>query len=309
MRRLALFLAIALLLVAGAAPVAAKSGPAVINLPNGFRPEGLTRGGDPHSSSGRLVERGDLSRRFQDRHGRGLHPGHRRPGRRRDRVRASPRPALGGGRHHRAGPRVQRHDRRPAPDLPVHRSASSSTTSSSIAAPCTSRTRTLQQLHVIPLGPRRRAARPEPGLRAPDHRRPRLRGRLQCQWDRVVRGGGCSSSSRTRAQLFRVNPATGASTQIDLGGASVGNGDGVEVHGRRIYVVRNQLNLVAVFRANGSFTAATLLGNLTKTGRTGWTCRRRARSSASTSTSSTRGSRTPRRRTTTYWIVQLPRRP
>jgi sugar lactone lactonase YvrE len=46
-------------------------------------------------------------------------------------------------------------------------------------------------------------------------------------------------------RLFRVDPATGAATQIDVGGYDVTNGDGLELDGRDLYVVRNRSNLVA----------------------------------------------------------------
>ena len=64
-------------------------------------------------------------------------------------------------------------------------------------------------------------------------------------------------------QLFRVDPATGDARQIDIGTASVTNGDGLEVRGRTIYVVRNQNNLVAVLKANRSFTSAEWKRDLT----------------------------------------------
>jgi hypothetical protein len=66
--------------------------------------------------------------------------------------------------------------------------------------------------------------------------------------------------------LFRVDPGTGVATQIDLGGASVTNGDGLEVRGRTVFVVRNFSNLVAVFKANGGFTEADHKRNLTAAG-------------------------------------------
>ena len=66
--------------------------------------------------------------------------------------------------------------------------------------------------------------------------------------------------------LFRVDPATGVTRRIDLGGYSVLNGDGVEIHGRTIYVIRNQNNLVAVLKADGSFESAELQGELTSPG-------------------------------------------
>ena len=49
--------------------------------------------------------------------------------------------------------------------------------------------------------------------------------------------------------LFRVDPATGAATQVDLGGATLLNGDGLLLSGRTLFVVQNRLNQVAVVRA------------------------------------------------------------
>ena len=52
----------------------------------------------------------------------------------------------------------------------------------------------------------------------------------------------------TTGVLYRVDPATGAATKVDLGGASLTSGDGMLRHGRLLYVVRNTLNEVAVLR-------------------------------------------------------------
>jgi sugar lactone lactonase YvrE len=46
--------------------------------------------------------------------------------------------------------------------------------------------------------------------------------------------------------LFRVDPATGVTEEIDLGGYLVTNGDGLEIDGDTLYVVRNRDNLIAV---------------------------------------------------------------
>ncbi|HEY0737334.1 MAG TPA: hypothetical protein VGD69_20615 [Herpetosiphonaceae bacterium] len=54
----------------------------------------------------------------------------------------------------------------------------------------------------------------------------------------------------TLGTLYRVNPRTGVATLIDLGGASVSNGDGILLQGKTLYVVRNRLNQVAVIRLN-----------------------------------------------------------
>jgi len=63
--------------------------------------------------------------------------------------------------------------------------------------------------------------------------------------------------------LFRVDPETGVATQVDLGGASLTNGDGLLVRGRTLYVVRNLLNQVAVIKLNASGTRGRLVDTLT----------------------------------------------
>lgn len=45
--------------------------------------------------------------------------------------------------------------------------------------------------------------------------------------------------------LFRVDPATGEAVAIDLGGATLPNGDGLELRGSTLYAVQNRLNQVA----------------------------------------------------------------
>jgi sugar lactone lactonase YvrE len=47
-------------------------------------------------------------------------------------------------------------------------------------------------------------------------------------------------------KLFRIDPATGVTRAISLGGESVPNGDGILLTGKTLYVVQNQLNRVAV---------------------------------------------------------------
>jgi sugar lactone lactonase YvrE len=64
-------------------------------------------------------------------------------------------------------------------------------------------------------------------------------------------------------RLFRVDPATGVTTGIDLGGDSVPNGDGILVSGRTLYVVQNQLNTVAVIRLDPGGTRGTVTARVT----------------------------------------------
>ena len=63
--------------------------------------------------------------------------------------------------------------------------------------------------------------------------------------------------------LFRVDPATGETAEIDLGGYSVTAGDGLEVRGSTLYVVRNQLNLVATLRLGAGLRSAALVDEFT----------------------------------------------
>ena len=63
--------------------------------------------------------------------------------------------------------------------------------------------------------------------------------------------------------VFRVDPATGVATTVDLGGYVVTNGDGLLVIGRTLYAVQNQDNKVAVFNLNADGTSGTLVRIIT----------------------------------------------
>jgi len=47
-------------------------------------------------------------------------------------------------------------------------------------------------------------------------------------------------------KLFRIDPDTGVSREIDLGGATLPRGDGLLLQGRTLYVVQNTLNQIGV---------------------------------------------------------------
>ncbi|QFZ21943.1 SMP-30/gluconolactonase/LRE family protein [Saccharothrix syringae] len=64
-------------------------------------------------------------------------------------------------------------------------------------------------------------------------------------------------------QLHRVDPRTGATRVVDLGGEVLTNGDGLLVEGRTLYVVQNRLNTVAVFRLVRDGSSGTLVTKLT----------------------------------------------
>lgn len=63
--------------------------------------------------------------------------------------------------------------------------------------------------------------------------------------------------------LFTVSPRTGVTARIDLGGASVTNGDGLLRRGDTLYVVRNQNNEIAVFDLGRGYRSARLVRTIT----------------------------------------------
>ena len=63
--------------------------------------------------------------------------------------------------------------------------------------------------------------------------------------------------------LYNVDPNTGVATQIDLGGDSVVNGDGILLQGKTLYVVQNQNNQIAVVQLSPDLTSGTLVDTIT----------------------------------------------
>ena len=64
-------------------------------------------------------------------------------------------------------------------------------------------------------------------------------------------------------KLFRINPRTGATREVDLGGATLANGDGLLLAGRVLFVVQNRLNQIAVVALSRSLDRGRLVANLT----------------------------------------------
>jgi sugar lactone lactonase YvrE len=69
--------------------------------------------------------------------------------------------------------------------------------------------------------------------------------------------------STARGELYRVNPRTGQSTLVDLGGASVSFGGGLRLRGRTLYVVRNQLNKIDAVRLARDWASGSVVRTLT----------------------------------------------
>ena len=63
--------------------------------------------------------------------------------------------------------------------------------------------------------------------------------------------------------LYRVDPNTGAATQIVLGGDSVVNGDGILLQGKTLYVVQNQFNQIAVVQLSPDLSSGTIVDTIT----------------------------------------------
>ncbi|MGE5601553.1 MAG: superoxide dismutase [Nitrososphaerales archaeon] len=63
--------------------------------------------------------------------------------------------------------------------------------------------------------------------------------------------------------LYSVDPATGVATRIDLGGATVTNGDGILLLGKTLYVVRNQNNEIVVIDLDLKTNTGTVVDSIT----------------------------------------------
>ena len=66
----------------------------------------------------------------------------------------------------------------------------------------------------------------------------------------------------TSGLLYRVDPASGVATQVDLGGTPLTSGDGLLLKGRTLYVVRNSLNEIAVVHLNRRGTRGAVVDTL-----------------------------------------------
>jgi sugar lactone lactonase YvrE len=67
-------------------------------------------------------------------------------------------------------------------------------------------------------------------------------------------------------KLFTVDPKTGVTDEIDLGGTALTAGDGILLDGRTLYVVRNQLNRIAVVRLEPGLRSGRVAREVTNPG-------------------------------------------
>jgi sugar lactone lactonase YvrE len=64
-------------------------------------------------------------------------------------------------------------------------------------------------------------------------------------------------------RLWRIDPLSGEADPIDLGGATLANGDGLLLQGRTLYVVQNRLNQIAVVRLDSRFAHGEVVRTIT----------------------------------------------
>jgi sugar lactone lactonase YvrE len=80
----------------------------------------------------------------------------------------------------------------------------------------------------------------------------------------AARGGRTLLSVQTNTgKLFRINPRTGMTREVDLGGASLVNGDGMLLAGRVLFVVQNRDNRIAVVKLSHSLSRGRVVATLT----------------------------------------------
>ncbi|MFC4009454.1 SMP-30/gluconolactonase/LRE family protein [Nonomuraea purpurea] len=100
-------------------------------------------------------------------------------------------------------------------------------------------------LYKLPLG--RGGALPDAAVTIP------LSGAIQYETGNNANGIALSPDRKSllivqsnTGKLFEADPATGVTTEVDLGGETLVNGDGLLLSGRTLYVVQNRLNAIAV---------------------------------------------------------------
>jgi sugar lactone lactonase YvrE len=71
------------------------------------------------------------------------------------------------------------------------------------------------------------------------------------------------SVQSSTGKLFRINPRSGVTREVDLGGATLDNGDGLLLAGRVLFVVQNRLNQIAVVVLSESLRSGRVVATIT----------------------------------------------
>ena len=122
----------------------------------------------------------------------------------------------------------------------------------------------LQQLYVVPLG--RGGALPGQG----QVRTVPLTGDIEYSTTPipfnangiVVAGGKLLVGQTNTGKLFRVDPKTGETDEVELSGGNILFADGIALQGRTLYAAQNFSNSVAIVRLNGSLTAGRVVDTI-----------------------------------------------
>jgi outer membrane protein assembly factor BamB len=110
------------------------------------------------------------------------------------------------------------------------------------------------------------------GLRGGDVRRIALTGDFQQTGDATTNNlngiafaghGTLVLVQSNTGKLFTADARTGATREIDLGGATVVNGDGILLVGRVLFVVQNRLNQIAVVALSRDLTRGKVVRTIT----------------------------------------------
>lgn len=237
-----------------AAPAEATVLPKVISLPNGFAPEGIATGPGATFYAGSLatgaIYRGSLLT------GRGAVVV---PGTEGGSVNGL---EVSGGRLYAAGGStgtVKAYDARTGRllvnetvggfinDVVVTRSAAYYTDSQSAT------------LYVLPIGPGGRLG----AVRALPTTIPQVTGFNANGIEASPDGRTLLVVQSATGLLWRVSARTGAATQVDLGGATLANGDGLLRRGTVLYVVQNRLNQIATLVLGPGYRTARLARTIT----------------------------------------------
>jgi len=81
--------------------------------------------------------------------------------------------------------------------------------------------------------------------------------------DATPDGGTLLTVNSTAGALFLIDADSGEVTPVELEGGPVTAGDGILLEGRTLYVVRNQLNLVAIVRLSPDLASGVVVDELT----------------------------------------------
>jgi sugar lactone lactonase YvrE len=82
----------------------------------------------------------------------------------------------------------------------------------------------------------------------------------------ATRSGHLLAVQTATGKLFHIDPATGATQEVDLGGATLTNGDGLLLEHGLLSVVQNRSNLVTQFKLSRDLLHGTLKRTLTDPG-------------------------------------------